>query len=82
MKERVKITGTLFLIVLSSLLVLAQEPYPEMVFIRGGKFRMGSNLGVKDEQPVHDVVLDDFYIGKYEITQEQWKWPKHKIIIR
>ncbi|MCX6252366.1 MAG: SUMF1/EgtB/PvdO family nonheme iron enzyme [Bacteroidetes bacterium] len=47
---------------------------PEMVYIRGGKFKMGSDLGVKDEQPVHDVFLSDFYIGKFEVTQEQWKF--------
>ena len=52
----------------------AQDPDPDMIFVQGGKFKMGSNLGVKDEQPVHDVFLDDFYIGKFEITQEQWKW--------
>jgi formylglycine-generating enzyme required for sulfatase activity len=46
---------------------------PEMVFVQGGTFRMGSNLGVEDERPVHKVILDDFYIGKYEITQAQWK---------
>jgi len=72
--KRVKIIPALLLALLSPLLVMAQEPLPEMVFIKGGKFKMGSNLDVRDEQPVHDVILDDFYIGKYEITQDQWKW--------
>ena len=26
-----------------------------------------------DEKPVHEVTLDGFYIGKYEVTQAQWK---------
>ena len=25
-----------------------------------------------DEKPAHDVTLSDFYIGKYEVTQQQW----------
>ena len=25
------------------------------------------------EKPVHEVCVDDFYIGKYEVTQGQWK---------
>jgi len=34
---------------------------------------MGSNDGESDEKPVHQVCVDDFYIGKYEVTQKQWK---------
>ena len=64
---------SIVLIVLSSFPVPAQDPDPEMVFVKGGKFRMGSNLGVKDETPVHDVYLDDYYIGKFEVTQARWK---------
>ncbi|ODS32120.1 MAG: Formylglycine-generating sulfatase enzyme [Candidatus Scalindua rubra] len=30
-------------------------------------------LGEDDEKPVHEVCVDDFYIGKYEVTQGQWK---------
>ena len=32
---------------------------------------MGSDEG-GDEKPVHEVCLDDYYIGKYEVTQGQW----------
>lgn len=45
----------------------------EMVFVEGGTFQMGSNIGNDDEMPVHTVVLGDYYIGKYEVTQEQWE---------
>jgi len=44
----------------------------EMVFVEGGSFSMGSNNEKKDAQPAHEVKLDDFYIGKFEFTQEQW----------
>ncbi len=39
-----------------------------MVFVRGGIFRMGAKDGESDEQPVHSVTLSDFYIGRYEVT--------------
>jgi formylglycine-generating enzyme required for sulfatase activity len=45
-----------------------------MVFVEGGYFTMGSYLGnVDDEKPNHHVTLSAFYIGKYEVTQAQWK---------
>ena len=50
----------------------AQDIPVEMVFVQGGTFKMGSNFGVVDEQPVHEVTVGDFYIGKYEVTQQQW----------
>lgn len=47
----------------------------EMVFVKGGCFQMGDTFekGGKDAKPVHEVCLRDFLIGKYEVTQEQWK---------
>jgi len=45
----------------------------DMVAVKGGCFNMGSNDGESDEKPVHQVCVDDFYIGKYEVTQKQWK---------
>jgi len=44
----------------------------EFVFVKGGSFRMGSDEGENDEKPVNEVRLDDYYIGKYEVTQGQW----------
>lgn len=51
---------------------------PEMVFVQGGTFTMGctteqGNDCGNDERPAHKVILDDYYIGKYEVTQAQWK---------
>ncbi len=33
---------------------------------------MGSNEG-KNEQPIHEVTLNAFYMGKYPITQAQYE---------
>lgn len=45
-----------------------------MVLVKGGCFEMGDVIGDgdPDEKPVHKVCVDDFYIGKYEVTQRQW----------
>jgi formylglycine-generating enzyme required for sulfatase activity len=45
---------------------------PEMVFVEGGTFQMGSESGDPDEKPVHVVTLSSFNMGKYEVTQAQW----------
>jgi len=45
----------------------------EFVWVPGGCFQMGSNRGDADEKPVHKVCVDGFYIGKYEVTQGQWR---------
>ena len=50
----------------------SQPLEPEMVLIKGGSFMMGSDRGAQDERPVHKVILSDYYIGRYEVTQEQW----------
>jgi formylglycine-generating enzyme required for sulfatase activity len=47
----------------------------EFVFIKGGCFEMGDTFGdgSPDEKPVHEVCLEDFHMGKYEVTQGQWE---------
>ena len=49
----------------------------EMVLIPAGKFKMGSpasEKGRRNDETQHDVILTKpFYMGKYEITQEQWE---------
>ncbi len=40
----------------------------KMVFMRGGRFMMGSVHGHGDEQPVHEVHLDSFLIDKHEVS--------------
>jgi formylglycine-generating enzyme required for sulfatase activity/tRNA A-37 threonylcarbamoyl transferase component Bud32 len=49
----------------------------EMVEIPGGAFMMGSPEAElarnDDESPQHAVSVPSFYMGKYEVTQAQWK---------
>jgi len=42
------------------------------VLIDGGTYKMGSNSGYSDEQPVHSVTVGSFYISQYEITNAQY----------
>lgn len=55
-----------------------------LVRVEGGTFQMGAQntdaLGDNydaeaqdDEAPVHEVTLGGYYIGKYEITQREWR---------
>ena len=47
----------------------------EVTLIPAGDFQMGgsSNDAESDEQPVHTVYIDAFYIDKYEVTNAQYK---------
>ena len=65
-----------------ALLVLAAAPptvvndgYGDFVYVPAGDFRMGDNFGDGEprERPVHTVTLDAFYIGKFEVTNGDWK---------
>ena len=46
-----------------------------LVLIPPGKFKIGSRMAWKDEErPVHTVhIKKPFWMGKYEVTQEQWE---------
>ena len=46
----------------------------DFVKVEGDCYQMGDQFGdgLPDELPVHTVCLSDFYISKYEVTQEQW----------
>ena len=50
----------------------------DMVKVEAGTFMMGATSEMKDpyddEKPVHQVTLtNDYYIGKYEVTQALWQ---------
>jgi formylglycine-generating enzyme required for sulfatase activity len=47
----------------------------EMVSIPGGTFMMGSPdfEGDADERPQHKVTIKPFFMGKFPVTQAQWK---------
>lgn len=45
----------------------------EFVWVPAGSFKMGSDK-YDNEKPVHQVTISEgFYIGKYEVTQAQWR---------
>lgn len=55
---------------------LAQTP--EMVFVEGGTYTMGLTKNDADEgfritTGTHVATVSDFFIGKYEVTQAEWK---------
>ncbi len=64
-----------------AVVVSAEGPYVdpstgiEFIFVKGGCFEMGDSVGDGDsnERPVHEACVSDFYIGKDEITNEQFK---------
>lgn len=50
----------------------------EMIAVKGGTFTMGGTSeqgsdAESDEKPTHSVTLSDYYIGKFEVTQELWQ---------
>jgi formylglycine-generating enzyme required for sulfatase activity len=62
----------------STLALKLMMPEFNMVLVRGGTFTMGctGEQGFdcdEDEKPAHEVTLSDFYIGKYEVTQKEWR---------
>jgi TonB family protein len=68
------IPAILFFIGTAEFAVAQKDPLNhEMIFVEGGTFQMGSSSGESDEKPVHSVTLSAFNIGKYEVTQAQWK---------
>lgn len=54
---------------------VVNDGYGDYLLVPAGAFRMGDNFGDGEtrERPVHTVDLDAFYIGKYEITNGEWR---------
>ena len=70
-----KIAFLTALILINSLCVFAQDAsLQDMIWVEGGSFQMGQNGDgtVDNVTSVHTVTLSGFYIGKYEVTQEQY----------
>jgi formylglycine-generating enzyme len=44
-----------------------------MVWVPGGKFKMGGSDGFPDEQPIHEVELDGFWMDSTEVTVAEFK---------
>ena len=47
----------------------------ELVLVKGGCYQLGDVFGNgrKDEKPLHTVCVDDFFLGKYEVTVGQYR---------
>ncbi|MCK5682536.1 SUMF1/EgtB/PvdO family nonheme iron enzyme [bacterium] len=78
-KKNIFLIITLFLIITGGYAVKNISVSPDMafVFVKGGTFKMGDPKIVRKYQknatPVHSVTINDFYIGKYEVLQSEWK---------
>ncbi|NOR87868.1 MAG: SUMF1/EgtB/PvdO family nonheme iron enzyme [Bacteroidales bacterium] len=65
-------------IVSSEDIVITEDPIEvkdiqiEMLAIKGNSYLMG-RIGRNTDKKIHDVRINDFSIGKYEVTQEQWE---------
>ncbi len=57
---------------------LGMELNLELLLVPGGKFMMGSPDDEIDrslsESPQHEVTIQPFFIGKYPVTQAQWRF--------
>jgi formylglycine-generating enzyme required for sulfatase activity len=45
----------------------------DLILIPGGSFMMGDDKHHQDEQPIHQVTVAPFWMGKYPITQAQYR---------
>lgn len=57
--------------------VLSRKTWMEMVLVPGGTFTMGAtdkqiDFAYEEELPAHQVTVDSFYMGKYEVTYSQF----------
>ena len=56
---------------------ILQRLIDNMVEVKGGTFTMGATSEKDDyysrAKPAHQVTLSDYYISKYELTQEEWE---------
>jgi len=73
------------------------DGYGDYVFVPAGAFTMGDRAGdgLARERPAHPVELGAFYIGRYEITNREWRkfrddpgyddpqyWPEGRVVPR
>lgn len=52
--------------------ILFAGNFPKMIFVEGGTFLMGDTCCYNNRKPVRKITLDDFHIGKYEVTVAQF----------
>ena len=57
---------------IDSLIKSPKDNLIKMVLVKGGSFNMGSNIAEDSASPIHKVKLNNFYLGKYEVSIEEW----------
>ncbi len=74
MVNKVKIRQLFFLTYLFFELTLlkAQSAEQDFVFVKGGTFFIGSEIGDDDEKNGKKILIDDFFISPYEVTNKQY----------
>jgi formylglycine-generating enzyme required for sulfatase activity len=52
---------------------IKKSPYPNMVWIPGGTFTMGSNEFYPEEGPPHRVTVNGFWMDRYTVTNREFR---------
>ena len=77
-KQLILISSILLSLLYCSSCISQTTTNHNMVFVRGGTFSMGCTTEQasdcdESEKPIHQVTLSDYYIGKYEVTVQEFK---------
>jgi formylglycine-generating enzyme required for sulfatase activity len=48
------------------------RPFPDMIWVPGGTFRMGSDKHYPEERPQHRVTVDGFWMDRYPVSNERF----------
>ena len=59
--------------VVTASIARAEQTPPNMIWIPGGTFRMGSDRHYPEEAPVHRVSVDGFWIDRTPVTNRQFR---------
>ena len=49
-----------------------EPPFPDMVWIPGATYKMGSDHHYPEERPVHKVLVDGFWLDQYPVTNARF----------
>jgi formylglycine-generating enzyme required for sulfatase activity len=50
-----------------------KPPFPDMVWILGGTFLMGSDKHYPEEAPAHEVTVEGFWMDRHTVTNEEFR---------
>ena len=57
----------------ANFITMSSLKIPAMVLIPQGEFLMGRENGMDNERPVHRVFLDAFMIGRFPLTNREFR---------